>query len=211
MAKPWLAAERLPETAAGGPGSVEQVRARGASEAPLDGSAPASPPLGTPRHWRSRAGGAGPARAASVTCRAGTKAAWHRSPGPDGRGDERLSCGWGEGGGANSGRPAAAARAAAPEVPCWQREVWASQLGRGYSWPGVPSRCASASAAQGLGLAAGEPSRAGAVCGAGEAGCRPRQPFPQLERRPEPRVGGTAPPASVTSCFPSRFSGKADC
>lgn len=49
-----------------------------------------------------------------------------------------------------------------------------------------------------------------AVCGAGEAGGRPQQPFPQLERRPEQCVGGTAPPTSVTSCFPSCFSGKAD-
>lgn len=52
---------------------------------------------------------------------------------------------------------------------------------------------------------------AGAVCGAGAAGCWPQPLFPQLEQHPKQCVGGTDPLTSVTSCFPSRFSGKAAC
>lgn len=59
------------------------------------------------------------------------------------------------------------------------------------------------------GLAARVPLRRG--CLWSWRSCRPAQLFPQLERRPEQCVGGTAPPTSVTSCFPSRLSGKADC
>lgn len=87
-------------------------------------------------------------------------------------------------------------RAASPEVQCWLWEAaafWVFQ-------------------AQGAGhLQHSAGSGAGAVCGAGAAGCWPQPLFPQLEQHPKQCVGGTDPLTSVTSCFPSLFSGKADC